>query len=496
MALPRDNYDVAIVGAGTTGLSLACLLIRQGVRVVVIDPNRIVCQHPRGSHIDDECMRFVQTLGLAEAEKKYMLMGGFGVYNERDEPLLYWEMSAGETDQGWQSDYQFFQPDFEAALRGQLAMSELADLRLGWDVTEVTQDDMGASILLRHRGSQRTVTLCSSYVVGCDGARSIVREHVMSELEDFQGTRRSLIIDVHKFKPLDTLPATSTYIKAGARPFTHQPTYSPISRFQFMLLGEEDSEQFEDPNTIYELLRPWLSPDSYRIMRSDVYVWNSHLIKGWRSGRLLIAGDAAHLMPPALGQGMCSGMRDAANLAWKLARVISGRSHPDLLDTYESERSPHVRAMIAESTRQANLIAAVGMGQQVAPTGVVDRPRGSLGPGLQWLDFALSGQLSPQPRTSDGLRLDDSVGYAFMLAGRPEVLAGVSDSVKRAWRSLGAVVVDDPGPTMLDWLSSQDLDAVVVRPDRYIFAGTRGSEELGIATEALQQALTEARVKM
>ena len=488
----QPHYDVAVVGAGTTGLILSQLLAMQGVRVALIDPNKIVCQHPRGSHIDDECMRIIQALGLGEQEKDYSRHAGFEVYAPDGRQLIAWDMVEGETEQGWLSDYQFFQPDFESILRGKLAMSEAARLLIGWEVTSLSQDDELAHVTIHNRRSGRTEDLTASYVVGCDGARSLVRESVLQEMEDFDGTKQSLIIDVYKYVTLDSLPAQSTYMRSGPRPMTHQPTHPPISRFNFMLIGDEDLDSFENPEAIYELLRPWLQPDTYRIMRSDVYEWHSRLAVGWRAGRLLIAGDAAHLMPPALGQGMCSGMRDAANLAWKLASVVSGVSDPALLDTYESERSPHVRQMILESTWQSELIAAVGKGQvqtTIDEARVVNRAHEPIGPGFSAPGLPLGGSLAPQPRVASGDRMDDLVGYRFAVIGSAAVIEAVPESTRRAWTDLGAVVIMDAGPEVRAWLDRQAVDAVILRPDRYVFAAAAGVEQLVDATSTLQRQL-------
>jgi 3-(3-hydroxy-phenyl)propionate hydroxylase len=490
----RDDYDVIVVGAGTTGLVLARLLTIQDIRVAVIDPNRIVCHHPRASHLDDECMRIVQTLGLADQEPDYLVMSGVEVRDQADRLLMSWEMTTGQTDQGWQSDYQFFQPDFEAVLRGKLARTELADLWLGWQVTDLEQHAGHVSITLRNRASGGSQVVRGGYVVGCDGSPSVVHEHVMRELEDFHGTQRSVIIDVQKFTSLDSLPAASTYIKAGPRPFTHQPTFGGISRFQFMLIGDEDIESFEDPETVYTLLKPYLAPDSYRIMRTDVYEWHSHAVHGWRSGRMLIAGDAAHLMPPALGQGMCSGMRDAANLAWKLAAVVSGAAPDALLDSYEEERLPHVRAIIIESTRQAKIIAAAGRGEPVEATGTIDRSRGVIARqiGLDRVGYPLAGHLSPQPRAADGTLLDDLVGYRFAVVGSSATIDAVDDATRQDWHELGAVVVPDLGAFRLG-LADASADAALIRPDRYVFAATYGPEQLAQATALLRTQLVKQR---
>lgn len=486
----RDNYDVVVIGAGPTGLVLANLLDRRGVRIGVIDPNRIVCHHPRGSHVDDECMRLIQTLGFPELEKDYLVHEGFELLDQNGVRLANWDAAAGETDQGWKSDYQFFQPDFEAVLRGRLAASPGADLWLGWQVTAVRQSDDSAELTVRNCSNGAVRSVSSAWAVGCDGANSFVREHLAAEVHDFDGTQRSVIIDVQKFAPITSLPAASTYIRSGARPFTHQPTWGGISRFQFMLLGDEDIDTVEDPEVVYDQLTPYLTPDSYRILRTDSYEWHARLAQGWRSGRIMIAGDAAHQMPPTLGQGMCSGMRDAANLAWKLAAVVDGVGSPALLDTYESERAPHVEAMIVESTRQARMLAAAGRGEPVVATGAVDRSRGVLGPGLG-RSHRLRGTLSPQPRRADGTLLDDVVGFEFAVVGPAGVLAGIDAATRARWDRLRAVVLPDFSPSIAQWLAVTGADTAIIRPDRYVFAATARAHELSAATADLVAQLSE-----
>ncbi|WP_168197244.1 bifunctional 3-(3-hydroxy-phenyl)propionate/3-hydroxycinnamic acid hydroxylase [Kribbella sp. ALI-6-A] len=485
-----NRYDVVVVGAGPAGLVLAALLDRRGVSAALIDPNKIVCQHPRASHLDDEVMRILQTIGMDRAEPTYMRQTGFDFYAPDGRCFLKWDIRPGETEQGWQPAYQFFQPDFEAELRGRLAANEHTDLLIGWEATAITEsaDEVQISIKRRADGAERG--LRAGYVVGCDGSRSMVRGLVMKDLLDLNGTKQSVIIDVNHLSPAKDLPRTALSIMCGPVPITHVPIVEPMSRFQFMLGPDEDPLPYEDPTTIYRLLDRFVEPDSYRIMRTDVYEWNAHLVQGWRSGRLMIAGDAAHLMPPMLGQGMCSGLRDVSNLAWKLALVVSGRAPATLLDTYESERSPHVRAMIAESARQANLVAAISRGEDQAGSETsVDRSRKPLGPGLSDHRFKASGTLAPQPRDLTGARMDDLVGYEFAVVVSADLGQSLAETLKRrfARMSLPMVVVEDPRTTA--WLSSYGVDAAILRPDRYVYAATKGPEELAAAAQALEAAL-------
>ncbi|MGW4092692.1 FAD-dependent monooxygenase, partial [Nocardia sp. NPDC004750] len=199
-----------------------------------------------------------------------------------------------------------------------------------------------------------------------------------------------------------------------------------------MLQDGDDAAELERPQSVYDALSRWIEPGSYRIMRTGTYEWHARLVRGWRSGRLLLAGDAAHEMPPMLGQGMCSGLRDAANLAWKLAAVAQGTGPESLLDTYESERAAHVRPYIVESARQSNLIESFGTTgnhPELVEPQTLEPFRLPLGPGLVERPGKAVGRLSPQPRAADGARLDDVTGYNFAVVGRRAVTDAVSAEI-------------------------------------------------------------------
>ncbi len=474
-----DTYDIAVVGCGPVGLTLARLLSAKGLRVAAIDPNRIVCHHPRATHLDDESMRSLQTLGAADLEERFLRQTGWTLQLPDGTPFLEFAHSREESGQGWRTDYQFHQPDFESRLRGLLANDPNVDLWFGWSVTEITQD--ADAVRLTVTGRDQVKTLTAAYAVGSDGANSFVRRLMDAEVEDLEGTQRSLIVDIHPFQHPPALPEESGFILCqGQRPITYVPIFPPMLRFEFMLLDGDDAAALERPQAVYDALSRWIEPGSYRIMRADTYEWHARLVHGWRSGRLLLAGDAAHEMPPMLGQGMCSGLRDAANLAWKLAAVVQGGSPDSLLDTYESERAPHVRPYIAESTRQANLIGSFGIGDihpELTEPQTLEPLRPPLGPGLS----TSVSRLSPQPRAADGTRLDEVTGYNFVVVGKQAVLAEIAE----LWRHLDVAVVADGGLAVEKWLAANSATAAIIRPDRYVFAFAADTAELETATKEL-----------
>ncbi|MCO6000170.1 FAD-dependent monooxygenase [Actinoallomurus sp. WRP9H-5] len=222
-----------------------------------------------------------------------------------------------------------------------------------------------ATVRIGDRATGGTRTLQAAYIVGADGAGSFLRPYVTDDVEDLHGTQRLLIVDIHPFAHPAELPATNGFIVCEAdKPVTYCPIFPPKLRFEFMLGDGDDAEEYERPTTVYRLLSRWLAPGDYRMQRTDVYEWHARLAGRWRNGRLFIAGDAAHEMPPMLGQGMCSGLRDAANLAWKLARVVTGRSGPDRtrgawadLDVaVVTLPSPHLAAWLRDHEADAAII--------------------------------------------------------------------------------------------------------------------------------------------
>ncbi|MET4803848.1 bifunctional 3-(3-hydroxy-phenyl)propionate/3-hydroxycinnamic acid hydroxylase [Bradyrhizobium sp. LB11.1] len=491
-----ELYDVAVVGCGPVGLVLARLLGSKGIRVAAIDPNRLVCHHPRATHLDDETMRTLQTVGAAAMELQFLRMSGWTLRKRDGTPFLTFAHSEEESDQGWQGDYQFHQPDFESQLRGGLANDPHVDLLFGWEVTDLRQADEEVVLTLRDRKSGDTRALRAAYAVGCDGAGSFVRRSMAADVEDLKGTQRSLIIDIYPFEHPEGLPRTSGFIVCRQElPLTYVPIFPPMLRFEFMLSGGDSAHELERPSSIYKLLSPWIAAGGYRIMRTDTYEWHARLVKGWRNGRVLLAGDAAHEMPPMLGQGMCSGLRDALNLAWKLASVVKGECHSTLLDTYETERAAHVRPYIVESARQSNLIEGFGSGDglpEVTEPQVVPRMRPSLGVGLADHPTRSIGQLAPQPRSSDGARLDDVTGYNFVILGAKESIAAVDDNTRSLWSRLGAVVSPGTGDRVDKWLAANGADVAIVRPDRYVYALCSGPNELIAATRKLSERLFRA----
>jgi 3-(3-hydroxy-phenyl)propionate hydroxylase len=261
-------------------------------------------------------------------------------------------------------------------------------------------------------------------------------------------------------------------------------------RWEIMLMPGDDPEQLVKPETLWRLVSHWVTPEQADIERAVIYTFHSVIAQGWRKGRLMLAGDAAHQTPPFLGQGMCAAIRDVANLAWKLEAVLRGRSSEALLDTYESERAPHVHAFIDLAVRLGDII------QTTDPEAARQRdakfkagqpemfqfPAPRLGPGVWHGDAPAVGRVFPQPLLRDGHLLDARLGSHFAVIGDAAVLSRVSADTRARWQVHGVVQVVDDSDELHAWLTEQGVRAVMLRPDRYVMGVANTATDLDAVT--------------
>jgi 3-(3-hydroxy-phenyl)propionate hydroxylase len=430
-------YDVAVVGYGPTGATLANLLGMQGLEVAVLEREPDLLPLPRAVHFDGEVMRIFETAGLAtELLPKLRPSGGMRYVNTRG-VIMIERKPAGEIGpHGWANNYLFHQPDLEYTLRAGAERHPNVHVFKQHDVVALSQTNEHV-VLETSRNSVR-----ARWVVGCDGARSIVRQAIGSGHEDLGLHQPWLVVDVLLEREVE-LPAQTVQYCDPTRPVTFVKVTGKRRRWEIMLMPGDDVDTIEQPESMWRLLAPWIRPGDARIERSAVYTFHSLVAKRWRDRRLFIAGDAAHQTPPFLGQGMCSGIRDAANLAWKFSR-------PDLLDSYQSEREAHVRVFIDTAVRLGNII------QTTDPEVAAERDRRfleggkeemvnlspPLGPGFH----RGRGEIFPQPTLADGRRLDEAIGgYRFALLSPWKIETDMT-------------IVPFPGD-----------EAVLLRPDRYVY---------------------------
>ena len=486
------DCDVLVVGLGPVGAALCALLAREGVSTIAVEKDTEVYPLPRAAHFDHEIMRLFQQLGIAEEMAAHSRVApAYEFRNAAGDILMRYDLLAQGSPSGWAPSYMFHQPSLENALRRLLADSPLADVRLGRTLRGFTQDAEGVSAVVE--GPDGEETLRARWMVGCDGARSPVREALGIGQSDYQFDEPWLVIDALVSDP-SRLPSANLQICDPARPTTCVLMSEGRHRWEFMLLPGEGPEDVLDDAVILRLLKPWNCADCVTIERKAVYRFHGKVAERWREGRVLLAGDAAHQTPPFAGQGMCAGLRDAANLAWKLGAVVRRGAGPALLDSYQPEREPHVRGVIElaiamgrvvcisdpalAAARDAGMIAQRAAG--VAPP-AADTSR--IGPGVTLADAPGAAEFFPQPWAMvDGatLRLDDVLGDGpWLISAEPAGDGTVSlrDAALAPFAApLGA------------WLAARGARAVLVRPDRYVFGAGPASDlaeawtrQLGVA---------------
>ncbi|MFD7769177.1 bifunctional 3-(3-hydroxy-phenyl)propionate/3-hydroxycinnamic acid hydroxylase [Streptomyces sp. NPDC059787] len=508
------TVDVAVVGYGPVGMVVAGLLGQAGHRVLVLERYAGLYNLPRAASFDDETMRTLARLGVAEELLPKVLVQRTYEWRNGRGDLLREQRFAETGRSGWAEWNMMYQPDLEEALDAVCRSTPQVDVRHSTTVValEQTPDDVTLTV----EGPEGRRTVGARYVLGCDGGNSFVRSALGVGLDDYGFSEPWMVCDFRFRRPTrvplalqlgDPLSPTSI-ISLG--PAHH--------RFSFMLDSVDDFGTERDPQRVWKRVASHLTPDDADLIRVATYTFRSLIADHWRRGRVLLAGDAAHQMPPFLGQGMCSGFRDAQNLAFKLDLVLRGTAPDDILDTYQTEREPHVRAVTEKGIELGRLQtlrdperAAERDRALLARRAESGTPEAMRFPSLH--DGLLArtsdagrGQLSVQGVVDDGTRrdrLDRIVGGGFHLLvdeGLRSALetsrllddlarAGVRVVVPgdRAAAHPKAAVVHDTDGTYRDWFTELGCSAVAVRPDFYVFGTASGPDAaVGLAGELLR----------
>ncbi len=528
--------DVAIVGCGPVGVTLAGLLGRHGLSVLVIDRNADVYPLPRAVGFDHDAMRIFQRIGAADALAAHVAPFREGVYLGVDgQPIQRVRHLPPPYPLSWPLHYTCDQPGVEAVLRNALAAMPTVAMRLATECVDLSQDDDSVTLTLRDApdaGAQAanataggtvrdsaaatatavTTTVRARFVVACDGGASPIRRRLGFELESLDYDEPWVVVDMrvpteHHAK----LPPTNVQFCEPARPTTLVHCPGTHKRWEFMLQPGEPREGAVSEPRLWSLLSRWLKPGEATIWRAAAYRFHALVACDWRAHRVLLAGDAAHMTPPFLGQGMCQGLRDAVNLGWKLERVLRGGAPIALLDSYTAERRPHVIAttqlakdfgkIISErdpqraAERDARIRAEHGGPREIVRQDLIP----SLTAGLFALDAPLAGRVSPQPLVTtgaeprpeaDAIRFDDVAGATFRLVlDASRIPAGQRARIARSARTLGMATYAVGGPDapvatagaddciavtetdrlLRGWLADAGCVAAVLRPDHYTF---------------------------
>jgi 3-(3-hydroxy-phenyl)propionate hydroxylase len=490
--MSTEVFDVAIVGHGPAGAMLANLLGQAGLSVLVIEREAGIYPLPRAIHFDGEVMRVFQNAGLRRAVEAISRPGLSGMHfvNAQGQTLLIRGGTTFEGPHGCASNYYFHQPELEQVLREGAQRFDTVQVLLGHEVSAIEEHGDHAALTVTRREDGQTRHHRARYVVGCDGARSLVRRLLQSPMRDLGLEQPWLVFDVLLGDNAPELPPHTVQYCDPSRPMTYCNVTGRRRRWEIMLMPGDDREDLVRPERLWQLVSPWIRPDQASIERAVIYTFHSVIAEGWRRGRLMLAGDAAHQTPPFLGQGMCAAIRDAANLAWKLHAVLRRGADDRLLDSYEAERSPHVHAFIDLAVRLGNIIqttdpqAARERDQrflQGSPE-IFEFPAPRLGPGVWRGQSPEIGRPFAQPRLGDGRLLDEHLGQRFALIAHPTLLAQAGHALRERWDAADLAVLPAQAPALADWLDTHGVRAIMLRPDRYVMGTATSPEELETLT--------------
>ena len=538
-------YDAVIVGLGPTGLTLAHGLGRRGHRVLVLEREPQFYGNARAVYTDGECLRIFQSIGMAERLAADMLQDAPVQMVLPDGEVLF-QIKNTERPHGWPANNFFYQPLLETALADGLAQYPNVTVMRGRELVRFEQDAVGVGVVhVASAGAgygrppgdapaaQDEQQVRARYMVGADGGRSVVRTQLGIGMTGQNFPNPWLVVDIKAKNPDDGLRHLPyfNFICDPACPTVSCVQPNGHHRFEFMLMPGQTREHMEHPDTVRHYLGKYIDVDKFEVLRRLVYTFNALMAERWRDRRVLLAGDAAHMTPQFIGQGMNAGVRDAYNLAWKLDAVLRGQAGDALLDSYEAERKPHDAAMTREGIRMKDFVSMVnplgtmlrnvltrlltkapGIGPFICRGDFIPKPsyrQGSyVGLPRRGLRGA-EGRLMPQAllRGPDGRRqwFDDLVGGGFVLAGAGcDPREGLDADSLALWQMLGArfvavypfggrpagdaaahaapgglIEAEDPDGAFHRWLRASGGgrgSVVVLRPDRFVFALVRAAQ--------------------
>jgi 2-polyprenyl-6-methoxyphenol hydroxylase-like FAD-dependent oxidoreductase len=522
-----QRYDVAVIGCGPSGLTTAALLASRGWKVIALERHPERYGLPRAGHLDHEALRVVQAVGAHQAVlddntdlKSYVWWGAQG------ELLL--DFPLGEPNpSGFQSDFMMFQPVLDDALYEALGRYPSATVMLAADVTGLEQDADGVTLLVERttRDSSGTTVrtgdkfnVKAAYVIAADGAGSRIRDRILEIPREDKGFNEDwLDIDVRIKRKLPS--GINGQWCDPARPVYVGPLGARHHRFECALLPGETHEHALRPEMVWELLDQYnLGPDDVEPFRQIIYTFEARIAERWREGRVFLLGDAAHTMPPHMGQGLCAGIRDAGNLSWKLDLVLGGVADESLLGTYELERRPHATTWIDTSLavgRVSHVLDPVVAAERdamilsgnmpplparpILRNGVVQVDSGGVPvppAGTQYVQALI------ETVTGDGL-LHDVVGHGFLVvsaAGDPR--SAIDSAAESVLDAIAATVLwlgdgdeegsfRDPTGRTRAFFDEFGVAAVVVRPDYYVAGAVA---ELAELSDLIQELGTKMRL--
>jgi len=474
------DCDVLVVGLGPVGAVMAALLGDLGHSVLAIEPQHEVYPLPRAAHVDHEVMRIFQALGVIDAVLPHMRVApDYEFLASNGKPLIHFQRDGLNGTGGWPVSYNVYQPGIERAVRTRLDALDDVTVELGSRFDALVEHD-DAGVVVRIDGEHGPRTVRARYLAACDGARSPVREALGIGLDDLDFDEPWLVLDA--WVPDESgFPESNIQFCDPERPTSFVHMGPNRLRWEFMLRADEDPQAMLHPENLETLLKPWRAKGELNVERTAVYQFHGLIADQWRKGSVLLVGDSAHQTPPFLGQGLCSGLRDAVNLAWKLDAVLDGADQA-LLDSYMREREPHCRFLITKAIEMGRVVCtfdrerAAARDAEMLANPLVSGPfiLPALVGALRHGD-AMAGLPFPQATDPSEGRLDDVLGAGAWLlhTGQSGAVAAtpglrVVDVRRDLPPALGAAVAET--------IAATGGEAVLVRPDRYVFGSGNAAD--------------------
>ncbi|HDX8600251.1 TPA: bifunctional 3-(3-hydroxy-phenyl)propionate/3-hydroxycinnamic acid hydroxylase [Klebsiella oxytoca] len=507
----QHSAQVAIAGAGPVGLTIANYLGQMGVSVVLIEKLESLIDYPRAIGIDDEALRAMQAVGLVDNVLPHTTPW-HAMRFLTPKGRCFADIQPMTDEFGWSRRNAFIQPQVDAVLYDGLSRFPHVRCLFSREVEAFSQNSDGVTLNVKGSGGERE-TVRADWLVACDGGASFIRRTLNIPFEGKTAPNQWIVIDIAN----DPLATPHVYLCCDpVRPYVSAALPHGVRRFEFMVMPGETEAQLSEPHKMRQLLSKVLpDPDNVELIRQRVYTHNARIAERFRVDRVLLAGDAAHIMPVWQGQGYNSGMRDAFNLAWKLALVVNGKAGEALLDSYQQERRDHAKAMIDLSVTAGNVLAPP------------KRWHGAVRDGISWLlnylppvkRYFLEMRFKPMPQYRDGALLAEGegktspVGKMFIqpkvtletgqvtlldevIGARFAIIAwgcnprwGLNDEQIARWRAVGVrfiqvvpevqihcdqdnvpgvIRVGDTQNRLKNWFAQHDTAIAVVRPDRFV----------------------------
>jgi len=515
--LPK--YDIIIVGCGPVGATLANLLGKYKWNVAVFERKTTIYPFPRAVHLDDESIRIFQSANLHDkilphltSFEKMQLVQASG------QIIIDISVGSKEKKYGFSSDFWFFQPTIEKILRDGIKRFENVNIFEGFEVNDMLQNEKESILTICDLKNNKKQKIIGTYIVACDGGQSFVRRQLNISMKDFKFNNTWLVADAllkNKYKnETASLPNIHQQVCDPQRPTTYVSGHQNHRRWEFMLRKGDEKQAVAQKENVEKWLSKWVDLDKIDLLRTDIYTFHGLLAKKWQDKRIFLAGDAAHMMPPFLGQGLCSGLRDVQNLSWKLDAVLSEKASENLLHSYQEERYMHTEALIKGAITLGNIIQTenkivasfrnfilktINKIAKLKPfIRAVILKKQPLKKGFLGINCPqLIGRLFIQPKVLDKqgekFYLDTCFEHHFVLFLRKNAITNTPNiSYLKEKLHLKILTLDkdiiDSENVLTKWFSKHKIDFVIIRPDKYIYDAGR-LYNLEKTTQHLQEQL-------